>query len=165
MKSRHVYSVPDLHAAQSALRAAREAGLRDDDLSLVARADIELDSIPDQRKEADTDFKPAALRGAAAGGATGVLAGLAAVAFPPLGVPLAGAALLAVGGALVGTWTGALVGSTVEDPLRRKFEAEIEAGKILLVIDADADTLPRAEAAIQAHGGTRLQFDSPTALS
>lgn len=165
MKSRHVYSVPDLPAAHAALRAAREAGLQDDDLSLVARADIELDSIPDQRKEADTDFKPAALRGAAAGGATGLLAGLAAIAFPPLGVTLAGAALLTVGGALVGTWTGALVGSTVEDPLRRKFEDEIEAGKILLVIDADEQTLPRAEAAIKSQGGTRLEFDSPTALS
>ncbi len=165
MKSRHVYSVPDVPTADAALRAAREAGLQDDDLSLVARADIELDSIPDHRKEADTDFKPAAIRGAAAGGGTGLLLGLAAVAFPPLGVTLAGAALMTLGGTLVGTWVAALVGSTVEDPLRRKFEEEIEAGKILLVIDADDETLPRAEAAIRAKGGTRLEFDSPSALS
>lgn len=165
MKSRHVYSVADLPAAQAALRAAREAGLHDDDLSLVARADIELDSIPDQLKEADTDFKPAAMRGAAAGGGTGLLVGLAAAAFPPLGVTLAGAALITLGSTLVGTWVAALVGSTVEDPLRRKFEEEIQAGKILLVIDVDAETLPRAEAAIKASGGTPLEFDTLTALS
>ena len=165
MKSRHVYSVPDLPAAQAALRGAREAGLQDDDLSLVARADIQIDSIPDQLKEADTDFKPAAMRGAAAGGGTGLLVGLAAAAFPPLGVTLAGAALMTLGGTLVGTWVAALVGSTVEDPLRRKFEEQIEAGKILLVIDVDDETLPRAEAAITASGGTRLEYDTPTALS
>ena len=165
MKSRHVYSAPDLPAAQAVLRGAREAGLQDADLSLVARADIELDSIPDQLKEADTDFKPAAIRGAAAGGGTGLLVGLAAAAFPPLGVTLAGAALMTLGGTLVGTWVAALVGSTVEDPLRRKFEHEIEAGRILLVIDADDETLPRAEAAIKANGGTPLEFDAPSGLS
>lgn len=165
MKSRHVFSVPDLASAQAAMQAARDAGLKDDDLSLVARSDIELDSIPDHRKEADTDFKPAAMRGAAAGGATGLLAGLAAVAFPPLGVTLAGAALMTLGGALVGTWAGALVGSTVEDPLRRQFEEEIQAGRILLVIDTDEQTRPAAEAAIRAHGGTSLGFDAPTAMT
>ncbi|HZF97340.1 MAG TPA: hypothetical protein VEY92_03675, partial [Pseudoxanthomonas sp.] len=113
------------------MAAARDAGLSDDCLSLVARADIEMDSLPDHSREAPTDFKPAAVRGAAAGGATGLLAGLAAVAFPPLGITLAGAALMTVGGAALGTWVAALVGSTVEDPVRRKFEDEIGAGRVL----------------------------------
>lgn len=165
MKSRHVFSVPDLASAQAAMRAAREAGLRDEDLSLVARPDIELDSIPDHRKEADTDFKPAALRGAAAGGLTGLVAGLLAMAFPTLGVTLVGVALMCLGGALIGTWAGALAGSTVQDPLRRQFDKEIQGGRILLVVDADEDTRPAAEAAIRASGGTSLDFDAPTAMT
>ena len=120
-----------------ALDAARAAGLENDNLSLIARADIELDSIPDELKDAATDFMPAALRGAATGGGAGLVAGLAALAFPPLGVTLAGAALLTAGGAAVGTWVSSLVGSTVEDPVRRKFEGEIAAGRILVVIDAE----------------------------
>lgn len=43
----------------------REVGVDNDDLSLIARANIELQAIPDERKEARTDFLPAALRGAA----------------------------------------------------------------------------------------------------
>ena len=58
MKSRHVYSTPDLTGARAALEAARGAGVADSDLLLVARSDIELESIPDGRKEADTDFMP-----------------------------------------------------------------------------------------------------------
>jgi len=66
MKTRHVFIVPHLAAAQEAIFAARAAGLPDDNLSLIARADIELDAIPDHRKDAATDFMPAALRGAVA---------------------------------------------------------------------------------------------------
>ena len=165
MQTRHVFSVPDLAAAQNAIRAAREAGLTNDNLSLIARSDIELESIPDRHKEASTDFMPAALRGAATGGAAGLVAGLLAIAFPPLGVTLAGAALLTAGGAAVGTWVSALVGSTVEDPVRRKFEEEIQAGRILVVLDAEDPQLPAAEAAIMAVGATPLPYEGTTALT
>ena len=165
MQTRHVFSVPDLATAKDALRAAREAGLTDDNLSLIARSDIELDSIQDQHKDAPTDFMPAALRGTAAGGALGLVAGLVAVAIPPLGVTLAGAALLTVGGAAVGTWVSALVGSTVDDPVRRKFEEEIAAGRILVVLDAEDPQLPAAEAALFAIGATRLPYEGTTALT
>ena len=165
MKTRHVFSVPDLATAQLAIRAAREAGLTNDNLSLIARSDIELESIPDRHKEASTDFLPAAMRGAATGGAAGLVAGLAAIAFPPLGVTLAGAALLTAGGAAVGTWVSALVGSTVEDPVRRRFEDEIQAGRILVVLDAEDPELPAAEAAIRAAGATPLPYEATTALT
>lgn len=165
MKTRHVFSVPDLATAEACLDAARNAGLGNDNLSLIARADIELDSIPDELKDAATDFMPAALRGALTGGGAGLVAGLAALAFPPLGITLAGAALLTVGGAAVGTWVSSLVGSTVEDPVRRKFEGEIAAGRILLVIDAEHGQLPAAEAAILAAGATAMPYEGTTALT
>ena len=166
MKTRHVFIVPHLAAAQEAIFAARAAGLPDDNLSLIARADIEQDAIPDHRKDAATDFMPAALRGAAAGGGAGLLAGLVAVAFPPLGVTLAGAAMLTVGGSLVGTWVSALVGSSVPDPIRRTFEDEIEAGNILLVVDAEENgRLQDVEAAILATGATALPYQVPSALT
>ena len=75
MKIRHVFSVADVASARQAMQAARQAGLADDDLSLIARADIELEEIPDKRKLASTDFMPAAIRGAATGGTAGFVAG------------------------------------------------------------------------------------------
>jgi len=165
MQTRHVFSVPNLASAQEALRVARQAGLTNENLSLIARADIELESIQDLHKDAATDFMPAALRGAATGGAVGLVAGLAAVAFPPLGVTLAGAALLTIGGMAVGTWVSALVGSTVDDPVRRKFEQEIKAGRILVVLDAEDPQLPAAEAALLGIGAARLPYEGTTALT
>lgn len=165
MKVRRVYSTPSLAAAQTAIRDIRDAGIEDDDISLIARSDIELERVPEHQKEAPTDFKHAALRGAGIGGATGLLAGLAAVAFPPLGLTIAGVALTTLGGAAVGTWASSLVGASLPDPIRRRFESEIEAGRILVVIDGEGEALERAETALTAAGAVHLPYDDPSALS
>lgn len=165
MKTRHVFSTADLASAKTAMQAARAAGIPEDDISLIARSDIELEAMPEQHKEAGSDFYPAALRGVIGGGATGLLAGLVAVAIPPVGVTLAGVAGLTLAGALTGGWASALVGASVPDPVRRKFEGEIEAGRILVVLDADKALLARAEPAITRAGATPLPFDQPTALT
>jgi hypothetical protein len=72
---------------------------------------------------------------------------------------------LTVAGALTGGWASALVGASVPDPVRRKFEDEIEAGRILVVLDGDKALLARAEPALIRAGGTPLPFDEPTALT
>ncbi|MEO6077008.1 MAG: hypothetical protein ABIP56_09405 [Dokdonella sp.] len=165
MKTRHVYSVPDLAAAAAALSAARQAGAADDEISLIARSDIEIQSIPDARIDVSNDMVPAAMRGMAGGAATGLLAGLAALAFPPLGVTIAGAALAGVAGAAVGGWSSALIGTTVENPVRREFEQEIEAGQILVVVDTPEERVSAVSDAIVAIGGRLMPFESASALS
>lgn len=165
MKHRRIYSTPNLAAAQAALGAARDTGIKPDSLSLIARADIEMDAVPDDMREAHTDMIPAALRGAAGGGAVGLVAGLVAVAVPPLGITLAGAGLMTAVGALVGSWSSALVGATVPDPVRRKFEDVIEAGQVLLVVDAEEQALAAADAAVVRTGATPLPYEATSITS
>ena len=165
MKLRHVFSTPDLPTAQRALEAARDGGVLDDDILLVARSDIEVESIPDERKEADTDLMPAAARGAGYGAGAGLLAGLVAVAIPPLGVTMAGAAAATVAGAVVGCWASALMGSALPDPIRRKFHDQIDAGNILVVVDADKDLLTRVEPRVVAAGATTLPYETSKTMS
>lgn len=164
MKTRHVFSTPDLDTARAAMDAARNAGIDDECILLVARSDIELESIPNDRQEADSDFIPAALRGAGYGGAAGLLAGLVAIVVTPIGLTLAGAGAFALAGALMGGWASALMGSSLPDPVRRKFDDEIQAGNILVVIDASKEVLTSAEPAIVRAGGTPLPFEATTAL-
>lgn len=165
MKMRHVFSVSDLAMAASALSAARQAGAADDKLSLIARSDIEIQSIPDARIDISNDMVPAAMKGMAGGAATGVLAGLAAMAFPPLGITVAGAAAVGLLGAAVGGWTSALIGSTVESPVRRRFEEDIQAGKILVVVDSPEQQIGPISDAIIGIGGQPLPFEAVSALS
>ncbi|MBB5865067.1 hypothetical protein [Xanthomonas sp. 3058] len=165
MKLRHVYSTADLDSAQRVVHAARTAGIDNDGLSLIARSDIELERIPDERKDATTDFLPAAARGAATGGAAGLVAGLVAIAVPPIGLTVAGVGVMAVAGALVGSWTSALVGATVPDPIRRQFEEEIEAGRVLVIVDADEAELRSVEPTLIAAGAKHLPYEVASAAT
>lgn len=165
MKTRCVFSTSDLTAARTAMAAAQEAGIDDRDISLVAREDIELERIPDHLMQGRNDFYPAALRGGACGGGTGLLLGLIAVAVPPLGVTLAGAAAMTVAGAMFGCWIGELVGFEVPDVVSRKFKDEIAAGRILVVIDANKEQLALAEPAVARTGATLLPFHAHTVLT
>lgn len=165
MKTRRVFSTPDLVTARAAIKAARDAGIHDQDISLVARPDIEVGHIPNRRKEADSDFVPAALRGALFGGVAGLLAGAACVlVFPSIGISWTGAVLIGVFGMLFGAFASALVGSSLRDPVRQKFDGEIQAGRILVLVDGTEDVLPAVENALTRVGAMSLPFDSPTAL-
>lgn len=164
MTSKHVYSASTDEQVVRAVALAQGAGLGEESISLIARADIELESIPDELKTAETDLMPAAARGAGYGAAAGTLAGLAAAVFPPLGLTVAGAMLGGgAAGALVGSWSSALVGASMPDPVRRQFENEIEAGRILVVIDTDEIKHAELAPAFAEAGLTRLLYEPAAA--
>lgn len=165
MQIRHVYSTTDLDQARAAMRAAREAGISDECLTLVARSDIELDSIPNQDKAATGDFMHGAIKGVAAGGATGFLLGLAAMVLAPVGITLAGAGIAALAGAAAGGMASSIFGSALPDPVRQKFHDEIAAGRILMIVDANAARHAEADPAILATGAVRLPFEEVTAAA
>jgi hypothetical protein len=136
---RYIYAFDTPEAARDAIAQLRQRGIAEARISLIARSDIELEKVPAEYLDARTDFTPALGRGAAYGGITGLFAGLVAVAIPPLGIALSGPVLLAflAGGATLGAWSSAMMGSTVPDEVRRKFDDEIEAGRSLVVVDDD----------------------------
>lgn len=164
MKIRNVYSTIGIGAASRAVMAARESGVADRDVSLVARDDISLDRIPDDRKLVTNDFYPAALRGAAAGGASGIIAGMVAFV-TPIGLTVAGLGAMALVGVATGAWVSALVGASVPDAVHREFEDEIREGKVLVVIDGDRDVLHRAHDALTSLGARQLPFHKATVLT
>lgn len=164
MKTRHVFSAPDVATARAAVEAALDAGFDRDCISLVARSDIELDAIPDDMKEADSDFVPAALRGAGYGSSAGLLAGLVAVIATPIDVTLVGVAAVAAGGAVLGGWAASIVGGALPDPVRRDFDDQIKQGLILIVVDASKDRLAVIEPALERAGAQALPYEATTAL-
>jgi hypothetical protein len=138
---RYIYAFNTAEAARASIVDLRAHGIDDKHISLIARSDIELEEVPKRFLDASTDFMPALARGATLGGITGLFAGLIALAIPPLGITMIGPALIGflAGGTLVGAWSSALVGASVPDEIRRKFEDEIKAGRTLLVVDSDGN--------------------------
>lgn len=144
MKIRHVYALDSLPRLTNAMEAVRACGVTDDDLAVVARHDIELRIDPDAPAPAPH------------GQLTGLLAGLSAVTVPTLGVSVAGAGLINLIGNAVGGWVPALAGDTVDDEVRRRFHDEVDAGRILLVVDAAAAVQQAVAAALQPQGAVRM---------
>jgi hypothetical protein len=165
MKTRHVFSTHDIDAAEVAVTALREAGIPNDDISLVARHDVENQQIPDDQQDSGDDFGRGGMKGVLAGGGSGLLVGIVAVAVPALGLTLAGAAAMTLVGAAVGGWVGMLTGTAEPGQVRRRFEEEIEAGRVLVVVDGAADTLVVADATMLALNAKPLPFHTPTAMS
>ncbi|MEL1262919.1 hypothetical protein [Pseudoxanthomonas putridarboris] len=160
MKTRRVFSAPDLDTAENALHAALHMGIRPDHAALVGRAEIEMTRMQDDEKEGSpTDFIPAALRGLVGGGVVGLAIGLIGMAVPAAGIPMAAVLLCVLVGATVGGWAAALAGSSVPSEVRRDYHGEIDAGQVLVVIDeADEALLERASHAVAAAGTRPLRL-------
>jgi len=165
MLKRHVFAATSLPVAEAVVRAAREHGVHEQEIFLEARSDVEIAGIDGERLNVSMDFIPAAWHGTLGGAAAGFLIGLVAMMVPNLGVSFGGALVIGLVGALVGTFASALVGSSIPDQVRRTFQREIDAGQILVVIDAEPEAFDEFETAIARAGGIRLSFESTTALT
>ena len=164
MKTRHVFSSPDIRTTETAIESLRKAGIPDEDISVIARDDIEKQYVPDGRLETSGDFGRGGMKGVLAGGGSGLLVGLVALTVAPLGLTLAGVAAMTVAGAAVGSWAGMLTGASEPDTVRRTFDDEIAAGHLLIVVDGESDILATADVTLGQAGIRRLPFDTPTAM-
>lgn len=165
MKKRHVFATDDLNAAKAVFRAARDAGIDPKCIKVQARKDIEVRRISDDRLDVSMDFMPAAIRGTVLGALSGLVLGVVFHYIPYFGIGWGGVWALGGLGALIGTWASVLMGSAIPDEVRRTFEQQIEAGQILLVIDAEVEEFAAVEPALSRAGGARLPYEATTALS
>jgi hypothetical protein len=96
------------------------------------------------------------------GSAAGLLIGIAVMPIPAPGVPAGAAALLAfiASGAAIDAWSLAIVGSGLPDPVRDKFDDEIEAGGVLLVVDSSDPADQRARKTLSESFDAHLLWQS-----
>jgi len=148
-----LFMVSDADIAKEVVSTLREQGLTDEDIGVLANDRTAIESLPDADMEDGSDVIPAFARGVVAGGATGLLAGVAALAFPPLGVVAGGAALVAtttLGGASFGAFTAALVGTSIDNSQLREYEEAIERGEILVIAEVPEERRTEIEKALSA---------------
>lgn len=164
MRYRHAFLADNLAVAERAVNVLRDLSVEGSDVALVARPDLEMAAIPDELRNADSDFIPAAMRGAVGGGAVGLVAGLVAMVIPALGITLAGAAAIAAVGATTGTWSASLMGSALPDPVRRKFDEHLEQGRIIVLVDAPEEAHRTITEAMARAGLVMLPYQQATPL-
>jgi len=142
-----VSAVFDSHSeAETAVRELRQAGVRDNALSVIARHDSGSGEYGDANTHEAKEKGEGLIKGALAGGGVGALLGLAALAIPGVG-PLAAAGAIAASaapeaaaigagaGALAGGLSGLLKKHGVSDEDASYYEGRIGEGGVFVSVD------------------------------
>ncbi|HEX8640142.1 MAG TPA: hypothetical protein VF704_03190 [Allosphingosinicella sp.] len=149
MNSNIVSAVFDSHSeAETAVRELRQAGVRDNALSVIARRSEEGGDYGDADTHEVKEKGEGLIKGALAGGGVGALLGIAALAIPGVG-PFAAAGAIAASavpeaaaigagaGALAGGLTGLLTKHGVSDEDAGYYEGRINEGGVFVSVDTD----------------------------
>ena len=147
------FMVPDIDTANLVVDELLLKRIDDHHIHVVAKEGTAMGDLPEASLLQKSDFIPATERGLAVGGITGMLAGLAAITFPPAGLVLGGGAVLgtSLAGAGIGAWISGMIGMNVPNTQIEQFEEAIEKGEILMMVDVAKERVEEIEELVQKH--------------
>jgi hypothetical protein len=147
------FLVPDVERARRVVNDLLLARVEEHHIHVLAKEGIALEGLPEASFMQKSDFVPALERGLAVGGASGILAGLVAVTFPPAGLVLGGGALLgiALAGAGMGAWISSMIGMDVPNRQLKHFQHAVEQGEILMLVDVPKARVNEIEKLVKGH--------------
>ena len=147
------FLLPNIDTAKTLVDELLLARIEERHIHVIAKEGCPMENLPEATLLQKSDFVPALERGIALGGATGVLAGLVALAFPPAGLVLGGGAILsiALAGAGVGAWLSSMIGTDVPNSRLKAFEAAIGKGEFLMLVDVPKDRVDEIDALVKQH--------------
>jgi hypothetical protein len=138
MHTRIYWLLPDLESARRTMDDLLLSRIDYRHIHFVAREDTDMTGLHSASLLQTSDVVRAAEMGLIVGAGMGALLGaLVAVYYPLVGdEPQWGVAVaLAIAGALFGTWASTMLGISVPSKRLKRFESQIEQGKILLMVD------------------------------
>jgi uncharacterized membrane protein len=147
------FLIPDVQSAREIIDELLLRRIEWRHVHVLARAGVPLEDLPEATLAQRSDLIPALARGVAAGGVTGVLAGLVAMAFPPTGLTIAGGAvvLMTLASAGFGAWTATMIGVDVPNTRLKQFEDAIDNGELLMMVDVKKDRVEEIEQLVKSH--------------
>ena len=137
MRRRLYFVLPDVESARAMLNEMLLARIECKHIHFLARRGALPSDLPEANVLQKTDIVHGAQMGVAIGAIVGAVAGGLLVMFPPTGgtLKLVTVLIVAVGGALFGAWVSSMVASSVPNSRLKPFEPDIEAGKVLMMVD------------------------------
>ena len=154
MKIKRIYfMVPNADVARTIVNELLLARVEERNMHILAKEGTDMHELPEASLMQKSDFVPAVQRGLALGGVIGTLAGLVGIAVAPGAAVIAGGVLLAssLTGAGVGAWLSGMVGISVDNTRHTQFEAAIERGEILMMIDVPRDRVQSITEMVATH--------------
>ncbi|HEY9396281.1 MAG TPA: DUF1269 domain-containing protein [Burkholderiales bacterium] len=140
MRRRLYFLLPDVPSTERTVDDLLLARIEDRRLHVLAKRGTDLGRLHEANALQKTDLIHGAEIGMMVGALGGLLVGLFVVMTPPEGVRLEFVTVLitCAAGAVLGSWASSLIGVSVPNSRLTEFERDIEAGRILLMVDAPA---------------------------
>lgn len=137
MRHRLYYTLPDIAAARVLLDELRLARVGEKNIRFLARHGALPPDMPEAGVLQKTDMVRGLARGAMVGAFAGLVIGMLLALFPLEGSWLAPLAVLGttIGGALLGAWLLAMAAAALPNPRLQAYQADIERGRVLLIVD------------------------------
>jgi uncharacterized membrane protein len=150
---RRIYFLaPNIESTHKIVDDLRLASVEEKHIYVIGKQDIFLEKMPEASFLQKSDFIPALEQGLALGAATGLLCGLVALVLPT-GLVLGGGAVFAISmsGAGIGALSSTLIGISTGSRRIEQFQAAIDGGEFLMMVDVDMDRVEEIEAIIKKH--------------
>ena len=156
MNSTLVGLFKDMKDAGEAVRELQQEGYSRDQISVVAADRAKDEATPDIGPIVGIGAEGRAGKGAAVGGAAGLIGGILALAIPGIGPAIAAGPLaVALGGAAIGAATGSLIGLLKERGVSEEeaeyFHEGIIRGGVLLSVYTTEDQAENARDILEKH--------------
>ncbi|PHS72443.1 MAG: DUF1269 domain-containing protein [Cycloclasticus sp.] len=153
MKRRLYFLLPDHDTCEQVVNEMLLARITESHIHILAKAGSDMHDLPEANLLQSSDFIHSVEIGAAVGGVTGILAGLAAITFPPAGLVLGGGAVLgiALAGAGVGSWGSAMIGISAPNSRLKAFDEAVKNGQYLMMVDVPIDKVKAITTSVKEH--------------
>jgi hypothetical protein len=142
--------VSDKEICKNIVTKLNNLGILTRHLHVIASLTKDLEGLPQATVWQNTELVHGLELGAALGGIAGLIGGGLAMIFPPTGVALNDSVLLvvAVGGAILGSATSAIISSHEHNHSLDRFRTDIARGKLLLMVDVSRRQVDEVQAII-----------------
>ncbi|HOB40053.1 MAG: general stress protein [Limnochordia bacterium] len=151
----------DISTAEKAVKALRDKGFKDNEISIVAKDEKARRGGTDMETggEFGTDsIAEGTTWGGALGGVAGLLAGVGALAIPGIGpIVAAGPLAGALSGAVTGGVAGGLIDLGIPEDKGRQYEENLKQGGVLAVIETSDDKANDASSILRQHGAKDVE--------
>lgn len=153
MRRRLYLLLPDVKRARQVVNELLLARIEERHIHVLAKEGTRLDGLPEAELLEKSDIRHAAGLGLLVGGATGAIAGIVAVLFPPSGMAMNVSVILAMSliGAIMGVWVSGMIGADTPNTHLKNFMREVERGKVLLMVDVPKSQMEEVARMIKKH--------------
>lgn len=155
MTQRLFFLVSDEKAAHELVQGFRGMSIADADIHAVARDDKRLHDIPRADQRQTSDVMRARKLGLLVGALAGLVLGLVLVYALNISVggiaPMTLLALTTVSGAVLGLFSSFLVGVSMKNDQLEPFQQDIQAGRVLVLVDVANDRAEAVQNVVYSH--------------